>query len=613
MSDQFGMLCSVLVITIGLLVFFIGERKRLNKALKEAEQKVSVIFDELNLVKNELIVKSEQALVDCEELKILRKYKGILSAEAESLRIKREAQDVLREAKEKSLRMVQEIESDKQKILLGAKEEAEQSRNICRSQLDDAKKQIQTMRRDAEVDKNRILSDAADEAKRLRDKGQGQLDQARKNARRINQDVALKKKELLAETRAETKRLREVEQIRLEQAAETARRIVAEAKDEAERIAGDAYKAKGKAEMYAKTVQAMRNMINGYGDEYLVPNRSVLDILADEFEYKQAGEELKKARKHTREMIKQGLAATCEYVEKYKRETAIRFVLDAFNGRVDTALSKVRHDNLGKLKQEILDAFNLVNRTGEAFRNARIEPQYLKARLDELRWAVTTQELKLEANEEQRRINEIMREEEKARQEYEKAKKEAEKEEKSIIGKMMKTQKALEQANEEQREVFEQQLQELQEKLAEAEAKNARALSMAQQTRCGHVYVISNIGSFGEDIYKIGMTRRLEPLDRVRELGDASVPFPFDVHAMLFSDDAPALENALHHVFKAEQINLVNNRKEFFKVGITQIRKAVERMGVEAHWTMHAEASQYKESEVLRKASLNPEEVISAA
>src|SRR5690606_27789669 len=99
---------------------------------------------------------------------------------------------------------------------------------------------------------------------------------------------------------------------------------------------------------------------------------------------------------------------------------------------------------------------------------------------------------------------------------------------------------------------------ELEAALAEAHAKAERALSMAQQTRRGHVYVISNEGSFGRHVYKIGMTRRLEPMDRVRELGDASVPFPFDVHAMIFCDDAPALENALHKRLHERRRNLVN-------------------------------------------------------
>ena len=94
--------------------------------------------------------------------------------------------------------------------------------------------------------------------------------------------------------------------------------------------------------------------------------------------------------------------------------------------------------------------------------------------------------------------------------------------------------------------------------------------------RAGYVYVISNIGSFGEGIYKIGMTRRLEPMDRVDELGDASVPFKFDVHAMIFSDDAPTLENALHKAFDDRKVNMINGRKEFFRVSLEEIEKVVK-------------------------------------
>lgn len=91
------------------------------------------------------------------------------------------------------------------------------------------------------------------------------------------------------------------------------------------------------------------------------------------------------------------------------------------------------------------------------------------------------------------------------------------------------------------------------------------------------IYIISNIGSFGEGIYKIGMTRRLDPQDRVDELGDASVPFKFDVHAMIFSDDAPALEAALHRAFDSRKVNMVNNRKEFFRVTLDEIEDVVKK------------------------------------
>lgn len=95
--------------------------------------------------------------------------------------------------------------------------------------------------------------------------------------------------------------------------------------------------------------------------------------------------------------------------------------------------------------------------------------------------------------------------------------------------------------------------------------------------RAGYVYIISNIGAFGENVYKIGMTRRLNPQDRVDELGDASVPFKFDVHAMIFSDDAPALEAALHRAFEDKKLNMVNQRREFFNVTLDEIKEVVRK------------------------------------
>jgi len=129
---------------------------------------------------------------------------------------------------------------------------------------------------------------------------------------------------------------------------------------------------------------------------------------------------------------------------------------------------------------------------------------------------------------------------------------------------------------------------------------------MAQQTKQGHVYVISNVGSFGENIFKIGLTRRLEPLDRVKELGDASVPFSFDVHAMIHSEDAPKLEKDLHKIFELQQVNKVNSRKEFFNVAISDIKEKVNtfRNNAEVHWTMKAEAFEYRESLQLEKQNI---------
>ena len=413
----------------------------------------------------------------------------------------------------------------------------------------------------------------------------------------------------LEERTGATKRAKEVREqadALLDHATREAARIVEQAHTEAVKIGGDAYVALRDKEQIEQALVAIRNVVDGYGDRYIVPTRSLLDDLAAEFGHTEAGRALTSAREQTKRMVEEGHAALCDYAEATRRETAIRFVIDAFNGRVDAILSRARHDNYGTLTQEIRDAFAMVNHNGEAFRNARVLPSYLDARLAELKWAVVVHELRLKEREEQRRIKEQMREEEKARREYERAIEAAAQEEKIL-------QRALEQARAEaavataeQQATLNAAIEELSRKLVEAEAKNQRALSMAQQTRKGTVYVVSNVGSFGDEVFKIGMTRRLEPTDRIKELSDASVPFEFDVHAMIACDDAPKLEAELHAEFEDLRLNRVNYRKEFFRLPIDRLRAAVANRAVDVSFTMVADAREYRESVALAKMS--PEE-----
>ncbi len=126
------------------------------------------------------------------------------------------------------------------------------------------------------------------------------------------------------------------------------------------------------------------------------------------------------------------------------------------------------------------------------------------------------------------------------------------------------------------------------EKLIDYREKNAKA---------GYVYVISNLGAFGEGVFKIGMTRRLEPMDRVDELGDASVPFDFDVHALVFSENAPALEAKLHERFARTRLNKVNGRKEFFRADIVDIEEVIRaNFDAVVQVMREAPAEQYRES-----------------
>jgi hypothetical protein len=453
-----------------------------------------------------------------------------------------------------------------------------QALNSSRLEVQTLESQVNRLSKFSEV------ADAHDEAERLKSEARAQAKAAREQAQK------------------EVKAAKDHAHHLIEDAKSKTIALLKEANEQAVFIAGDALAVRNDARKYENIVAAMKNRIEGYGNAYIVPSISLLDDLAESYGFAEAGVELKKARERARKMVRSREAAECDYVEANRKTTAVDFVVDAFNGKVDSILSRVKHDNVGTLTQEIKDAFTLVNHNGSAFRQARITQSYLKVRLEELKWAAIVQEIKLRDQEEQRRIREQIREEEKARKEFERAMKEAEKEEESIKKAIDKVLRDTEKATAEQREQYESQLALLSEKLRMAEEKNQRALSMAQQTRAGHVYVISNIGSFGEQVLKIGMTRRLEPLDRVRELGDASVPFPFDVHAMIYSEDAPALEKNLHTHFIKEQVNKINPRKEFFRAELKWIREAIEKLGVNASWTMTAEAREYRESLALEKS-----------
>jgi hypothetical protein len=418
-------------------------------------------------------------------------------------------------------------------------------------------------------------------------------------------DAELRAKVVLSEATADAARV-------LDQARLDSRAMVLDAEEQKRRV--EAARAEAQAELDTAaekqkklevSARALKNVVDGYGDQYVVPTFSLLDELAEQFGFEEAGAKLGKARERVRQMVKDRTAAVCDYVEENRRTTAIDFVVDAFNGKVDSTLAGLRHDNFGTLEQRIKDAFEVVNLNGQAFRSARITPEYLKARLEELKWAVVVHELKLRDREEQRALRERIREEEQAQKEIERALKETEKEEALLRKAIEKARREVEKASDEQKAKYEAQLAGLAEQLKEAEEKNQRALSMAQQTKAGHVYVISNEGSFGADVFKIGLTRRIEPLDRIRELGDASVPLEFDIHALIRSEDAPALERELHRLFVVHQVNKVNPRKEFFRVPLQQIREAVQKLGLQVQWNLAAECREYKETLAIEKAMAN--------
>jgi len=280
----------------------------------------------------------------------------------------------------------------------------------------------------------------------------------------------------------------------------------------------------------------------------------------------------------------------------------LTLMLRAFNGECDSFIARVSYRNVTTMEKRVQSAYDQINKVARSW-GCELSERYLSNRMDELRLVFEYEEAKQREKEEQARIREQMREEERERLALEKEKEKAIKEKAAIDAMLVKVREEVAKATEAEKAALYARIAELEQ---QSEGKQ-RTISQAELTRAGHVYIISNVGSFGDDVYKIGMTRREKPEDRVKELGDASVPFPFDVHALIPTSDAPKLENALHKHFEARRLNLENQRKEFFRVTIEEIRDELEllkdELGLQAELrlTLLAEAKEYRLSEARRK------------
>lgn len=306
-------------------------------------------------------------------------------------------------------------------------------------------------------------------------------------------------------------------------------------------------------------------------------------------------------------LIKAGKAVIAEPHEKYSKKVStllVKLLLRTFNSESDLLVQNVDYKNIVIYENRLDNTFEQLNKLTLAF-NVMITSELLKLKIEELRIYHEFQEKKQAEAEEQRQIKEIMREEIRAEREMEKAKAEAEKEERKYQALLDKVMEAARQAQGAELEKMNAQIAVLQQQLDEAREKE-RAISQAQLTKAGYVYVISNVGSFGENVFKIGMTRRLEPLERVDELGGASVPFRFDVHAMIYHQNAPELETKLHQIFDKKRVNRINPRKEFFRVSLDEIEQAARQYKADVSFTKIAEAKEYRQSLAMEKELAQP-------
>lgn len=315
---------------------------------------------------------------------------------------------------------------------------------------------------------------------------------------------------------------------------------------------------------------------------------------------------IKEVRERQKAMITQGTATICPTGwtvdgSRSKGQTMVnrqmRLTMRAFNNECEAAIANTRWNNAVAMEKRIMAAAAAINRENSSM-NLSISDAYVALKIEELRLTHECRERLKAEKEERAELARMEREEKKLLAEAEAAER-AERKYQELLDKARKEAEAGSATDEMRRRIAE-----LEASLAEAHSASERARAMAEMTKSGYVYIISNIGSFGEDVVKIGLTRRLDPDDRVRELGDASVPFSFDTHAMIYSDEAPALEGALHREFADRRINMSNFRKEFFRVKLEEVEEAVARLAPSAAFFKDREAQEWHETLARRNQAL---------
>ena len=252
-----------------------------------------------------------------------------------------------------------------------------------------------------------------------------------------------------------------------------------------------------------------------------------------------------------------------------------KLLLRAFNSECDEIINKVKYNNYDTSVKKMERSFNAIAKLGITM-SISITSNYYDLKIQELQLALEYQIQKQREKEEKAELRAQQREEARLQKELKEQRKNIDKERKHYEQALSNINKQISSSSDENIEELNKKKEEIIQSLSDIDTKIKDIDYREANQKAGYVYIISNIGSFGEGVYKIGMTRRLNSQERVDELGDASVPFKFDVHAMIFSEDAPALEAKLHRAFEDRKLNLVNQRREFFKVSLDEIKEVVK-------------------------------------
>lgn len=281
-------------------------------------------------------------------------------------------------------------------------------------------------------------------------------------------------------------------------------------------------------------------------------------------------------------------------VNNYKK-----LLLRSFNVECDDIVANVKISNVSRSIDRIIKVSEQISKLGNTM-GIGISPKYIQLKIDEVRLALDYQQKKQEEKERIKEIKAQEREEAKILKEIEEERRRLQKEQAHYKNALKVILTQIEK-NGESAELIEKRDQ-LEDKIGDTEKAIENVDYRAANRKAGYVYVISNIGAFGENVFKIGMTRRLDPQERVYELSDASVPFNFDIHAMIFTEDAPGLETALHNAFESRKLNKVNTRREFFAVSLEEIKAEVRKNHDKTvEWVDVPEADQYRQSVLLEE------------
>ena len=274
----------------------------------------------------------------------------------------------------------------------------------------------------------------------------------------------------------------------------------------------------------------------------------------------------------------------------------IKQIIRTFNTECDGIIRKVKHSNMEASEKRIRKSYETLNKLNERV-GVRIQPKYLDLKLEELHLAYEYQVKKQEEKELLAEAREREREEKKLRQKLEKEKNKFNRENNRINNELADAEAKLQAANDEEKAKLQAEIDKLKAALEKNNEEIEKIDKWEETPGAGYVYIISNIGSFGEDVYKIGVTRRDDPEERIRELSNASVPFKYDSHVFIFSEDAYNLESSLHERFDNKRVNKVNRRKEFFNIGIDDVKQIVEENKASVHsFVEEPEAEEYYDS-----------------